>query len=97
MIDVVISDSCPHCETQLDVMRKSFFEDEYRIINSDSKEFEIYDVKDDVIGFPFVVVRDEQGNIKYADAGVHDGTELHKIERRKPTEPFNLRRTTAAG
>ena len=95
MIDVVISNSCQHCKTQLDVMRKSFFEDEYRIINADSDEFEKYDEKGSVVGFPFVVVRNEDGKVMYSKAGVHDGTELHKIERQKPVTPFNLSRMAA--
>lgn len=96
MIDVVISNSCKHCHTQLEVMQKSFFEDEYRIINADSSDFEGYKHRDKVVGFPFIVVRDDNGKVKYADVGVHDGTELHKIERRQPVKPFNLSQVAQA-
>lgn len=96
MIDILVSNSCKHCVTQLDNMKKSFFDNEYRIINVGSKEFDSYDLRGDVDGVPFVVVRDEAGKIKYARGGVHDGTELRKIERRQPAEPFNLRLAKAA-
>jgi len=94
MIDIVISDKCEHCHKQLDIMQKSFFKDEFRIINAASPEFQNFDQRDSVQGFPFVVVRGPMGGVKYSGLGVHDGTQLRKIERRT-TEPFNLRKDRA--
>lgn len=94
MIDVVISGDCKHCHEQLEVMKKSFFEDEYRIVGVGSPEFECLDCKEAVDGVPFIIVRGQDGRAKYAKVGLHDGTELRKIERRIP-EPFNLSRQKA--
>lgn len=90
MIDVVISDNCEHCHQQLYIMERSFFRDEYRIINASSADFANFDAREKVTGVPFIVVREENGDVKYSDVGIHDGTTLRKIERRTP-EPFNLR------
>lgn len=90
MIDVIVSDKCPYCEDQLDVMKKSFFEEEYRIINCTSDEFEKYDQRQNVIGVPFVVVRDDDGEVTYSSVGIHDGTMLRKIQRRGPVKTFNM-------
>ena len=81
MIDVIVSDMCPHCELQRIIMEKSFFSDEFRIINASSKEFNLYDLKDKVDATPFIVVRGENGEIKYAKKGTVDGTGLRQIER----------------
>jgi predicted thioredoxin/glutaredoxin len=94
MIDVVISENCKHCNEQLEVMRKSFFDDEYRIVGIASPEFESLDCKDAVVGVPFIIVRGQDGRAKYKEVGLHDGTELRKIERRIP-EPFNLSKQKA--
>jgi len=91
MIDVIVSDNCEHCHQQLDIMQRSFFNDEFRIINVSSPEFEKFDQREKVIGVPFVVVRGASGGVKYSAPGIHDGTQLRKIER-KTTEPFNLRK-----
>lgn len=96
MVEVIVSDNCPHCEAQLDVMQKSFFADEYRIIKVGSVEFDILPEKDEVDAVPFVLVRDDGGSVRYARKGVHDGTALRKIYRGHTTEPFNLRRVRAA-
>jgi hypothetical protein len=96
MIEIIISDDCPHCEQQLDVMQKSFFADEYRIIRVGSDEFDRLPDRVAVNAVPFVLVRDDDGAVKYAGKGVHDGTELRKIDRRTSSEPFNLRRVRAA-
>ena len=93
MIDVVVSDKCELCHDQLDIMKKSFFEDEFRIINVSSPEFENFDQREKIDGVPFIVVREDSGKVKYASPGVHDGTLLRKIERR--TEVFNLKRERA--
>lgn len=79
MIEIIVSDSCPHCEAQLEVMRKSFFEDEYKVIKVGSADFEPRRSKVDAV--PFVIVLDPEGEVKYANRGIHDGTALRKIER----------------
>jgi glutaredoxin len=92
VIDVIVSDDCPYCEEQLEVMQKSFFNDEYRVIKSGTEEFNEYEGKGSVDAVPFVVVRNDDGSVKYASKGVHDGTRLRKIERQEPGEPFNWKR-----
>ena len=96
MIDVIVSEDCPHCEDQIDAMSRSFFAGQYRIIRVGSPEFDAYPDKDIVDAVPFVVIREDEGAIKYASRGVHDGTQLWKIVRQEPTEPFNLRRRRVA-
>lgn len=96
MIDVIVSSNCPHCVTQVEAMEKSFFTDEYRIINVDSTEFASYSSKEIVDAVPFVVVKKDDGSIRYAAKGVHDGTELRKIERGSGVSAsFNLRKARA--
>ena len=91
MIDVIVSDNCQHCESQLDIMRKSFFEDEYRIVKESSEAFISHEYKNNIVGFPYIIVKDdEDGNIMYASVGVHDGTALRKIQRRGSVGAFNL-------
>jgi glutaredoxin len=92
VIDVIVSDDCPHCEEQLDVMQKSFFVGEYRVIKAGTKEFEEYENKSSIDAVPFIVIRGDDGSVKYAAKGIHDGTKLHKIERQGTSEPFNLKR-----
>jgi hypothetical protein len=76
-------------------MQRSFFPDEYSIINS--QEFNNYLSKDLIDAVPYVVVRDAKGAVKYAAAGVHDGTELRQIERGTGGAPaFNLKKARAA-
>jgi hypothetical protein len=92
MLDIVVSDNCPHCEAQLEAVDKSFFHDEYRVIRVGSPEFETYPEKSRVNAVPFVIVRDGiTGAVKYAAKGVHDGTALRQIERRQPGQAFNLK------
>lgn len=95
MIDVIVSDNCPHCEDQVSVMEKSFFKEDYRIIRLNSAAFAEYDNKELIDAVPFVVVRETDGAVKYAAKGVHDGTRLWKIIRSEP-EAFNLRRLRSA-
>lgn len=92
MIDVIVSDNCPHCDKQIENINKSFFSDEFRVVKLGSTEFERLEEKEIVDGVPFVVVRDMLGAVKYAAKGVHEGTELRKIDRSEPVAPFNLRR-----
>jgi len=82
MIDIIVSTSmCPHCEMQKTVMKKSFFDNEYRIIEIGTPEFETYDLKDRVDAVPFIVIRDDNGLIQHAAKGTLDGTVLRQIER----------------
>jgi hypothetical protein len=103
MIDVVVSCSmCPHCEIQRTIMEKSFFPDEYRIIEFGSKTFESFDLKDKVDAVPFVVVRNDDGKVMFASKGTFDGTALRKLERTGSLNQegdervFNLRETRFA-
>lgn len=96
MIDLVISNDCPHCVKQLEIMKKSFFEDEYRIISEGSEAYGEYDAMAE--GFPFLVVKDDDsGEVTYAAVGVHSGTQLRKIQRvgTDSPVPFNLRHARA--
>jgi glutaredoxin len=96
VIYVVISDDCPHCEKQLEYMRKSFFEDEYRIVKYASDDFESLSFKEKVTGVPFVAIFDRT-NLCYAEAGVLDGTALRRIERfGGKAEAFNLHKARSA-
>lgn len=93
MIEIIVSDSCVHCDEQVDVMKRAFFADEYCIIKVDSSEFSTFDMKDSIDAVPFVVVRDGM-DVRYARPGVIDGTSLRKLSRGKDSSaPFNLRRS----
>jgi len=82
MIEVIVSNTlCPHCDTQKSVMQKSFFKEEYRIIEVGSEDFKSYDLKERVDAVPYIVVRDDDGSVKYAGKGALDGTSLRQIER----------------
>ena len=95
MIEVVLSkNGCPHCAAQRAVMSKSFFDNEYRIIEAGSPEFDALDVRESIDGVPFVIVRDDEtSKVKYAKKGLVEGTLLRQIERLgAPAETvFNLR------
>lgn len=82
MIEIVVSNnSCPHCDIQKRIMEKSFFADEYRLIEHGSAEFNEYDMKEKVDAVPFIVVRQDDGAVKYASKGKLDGISLRQIER----------------
>jgi len=82
MIDIIVSNNlCPACDAQKAIMQKSFFKEEYSIIEVGSEDFEKYDLKERIEAVPFIVVRDEDGKVKYAGKGKLDGTSLHQIER----------------
>ena len=96
MIDVIVSkEFCPHCNSQVKTMQKSFFVNEYRIIEAGTSEFETLDIKEKIDAVPFIVVRDDEtGEIKYADKGERNGTQLRQIERVgtfESAKTFNLR------
>lgn len=89
MIDVIVSNSCPHCHVQLDIMLKNFAAVEYRIIKEGTKEFDGYDLNAHVDAFPFVVVRNSSG-IKYAAHGIVGAEDIRRMARKR--KPFNLNR-----
>jgi len=98
MIEIVLANSeCPHCAQQRTVMTKSFFENEYRIIEVGTPDFDALDVRDQIDGVPFVIVR-EDNDVKYAKKGLVDGTTLRQIERLgAPAETvFNLKEARQA-
>jgi hypothetical protein len=74
-------------------MKSGFLNDEYRIIRVESEDFNSFDLKDRVSGVPFVVCRDDHGNVTYAKAGVVETEQLRRIAN---TLPFNFRRLRAA-
>jgi len=99
MIEIVVAkNGCPHCATQKAIMSKSFFGNEYKVIEAGTPEFDAFDMKDKVQAVPFVVVRDDEGKVRYAETGVVDGITLRRLERgysgsRPPATPkvFNLK------
>ena len=84
MIDIVVSDGCPFCPKQLEVMRKSFREGDYHVIRTGTKEFDEYDLNESIDGFPFVVIRDKEGRVRYAAKGDMDPG---KLDARKARDP----------
>jgi hypothetical protein len=95
MIYVVVSDQCPFCDKQLDIMQRSFFDDEYKIVKVGSDDAKKLPSQPVVTAVPFIVVSDDLGKTTYADAGVIDGTSLRKIDRRE-TGAFNLKKVREA-
>jgi len=95
MIYVVVSEDCPFCEKQLDIMQRSFFEDEYKVVKAGSEEAKGLPSSPAISAVPFIVVADGIGGAIYADAGVVDGTSLRKIDRRE-TGAFNLKKVREA-
>jgi len=96
MIEIVVSkNGCPHCATQKAIMNKSFFTNEYKLIEVGSTDFESFDLKDRIEAVPFVVVREDDGKVRYAKTGVVDGITLRKLERGyekdQPSKIFNLK------
>ena len=82
MIEVIVSNSnCPHCETQKTIMKDSFYSDEYKLIQIGSQEFEALeqDVKEQIDAVPFILVRDEDGDLRYADKGNVEAIKLRRI------------------
>jgi thioredoxin-related protein len=66
----------------------------YQVIHEGTKEFEEYDLNKQIDGFPFLVIRDDDGQVLYAAAGYMDARQLgSKIERLSgSSRAFNLRR-----
>jgi glutaredoxin len=81
MIEMITAADCPHCLEQLAALKSGFFEDEYKVIEAGTDEFEKYPEKDLVEGVPFIVVRGDDGVVRYAKLGKMSGEELRDIER----------------
>lgn len=81
MIDIIVSEACPHCDTQKSIMKEAFYSDEYRIIHVGSSEFEKLevDLKESVDAVPYIVVRNEDGQIKHATKGNLEAIKLRRI------------------
>jgi predicted transcriptional regulator len=63
-------------------MKKDFFDDEFVVIDIESKKFASYQDRQLVEeGVPCVVVRGEDGIVRFAHNGVVDSSELRQIER----------------
>lgn len=95
MIYVVVSDECPFCDRQLEIMQQSFFDDEYQIVKVGSDQARKLPSAPKVEAVPFVLVTGNRNDVIYAEPGVLDGTSLRKIDRRE-TGAFNLKRTREA-
>jgi hypothetical protein len=92
MVEIIVSGDCPHCETQAKIMRENFKDGEYRIIMDGSMEYEGFDLKEQVDGYPFVVVTSD-GKVRHAASGVVGARELRAMESRRP---FNMSRRHSA-
>jgi len=82
MIEILSSHSCPFCDEQIESIRRDFFEDEFIVIDVENKKFASYadpQLADE--GVPCVVVRGEDGVVRFAHNGVVSSTELRQIER----------------
>lgn len=79
MIDVIVSNSCPHCAKQEEIMDRYFFDDEYRIIDSSGEGFAAYKYADHITKVPCIVVENEEKELVYAGVGVHSEENLRKI------------------
>lgn len=90
MIDVIVSDNCPHCDQQKVIMRDAFDREEYRLIQVGSFEFDALDVKELIDVVPFILVRDEGGEIKYANKGNLEAIKIRRIMN-SDQNTFNLR------
>lgn len=82
MIEVLSSRQCPFCDRQIEIMKKDFFDDEFVVIDVESRKFASY-ADPELIeeGVPCVVVRGEDGIVRFAHNGVVDSKELRQIER----------------
>jgi glutaredoxin len=94
MVDVIVSNNCPHCTDQKVIMQDAFYHDEYRIIHIDSTEFQKYTDKEIVDAVPFIIVRDEDGNIKHANKGQLEAIKIRRIMNSEGNT-FNLKTTRA--
>jgi glutaredoxin len=90
MVDVIVSNNCPHCDDQKEIMQDAFWHDEYRIINIDSTEFQKYNDKELIDAVPFIIVKDDDGSIKYADRGQLEAIKIRRIMNSE-SPVFNLK------
>lgn len=94
MIEVIVSEGCPHCEQQVSILKQSFREEDYKVIHDGTQEFSEHELNDRVDGFPFVVIRDSEGVARFAGAGCLEANQLDERIARYSGSPkaFNLRR-----
>ena len=94
MIDVIVTKGCPHCPRQLEVMSESFRPEDYVVIQEGTKEYDEHELNKRIDGFPFLVIRDASGQVRYAAAGYMDARQLDaRIARYSgPPQAFNLRK-----
>ena len=90
MVDIIVSENCPHCEEQKSIMKDSFWNDEYRIISIDSAEFQTLQEKPLVDVVPFIIIRDENGNVKQANKGRLEAIKIRRIMNSEVVA-FNLK------
>lgn len=79
MIEVIVSDNCPHCKRQEEEMERYFFDDEYVLINAGSKEFLTNPIYSEINSVPFIVIKDDENNVIYSKVGFHDEEKLKKV------------------
>ena len=82
MIEIISSNDCPFCDGQIKIMKEAFFDDEFTVVNAESKEFASYaDAELAKEGVPCIVVRGEDGVVRFAHNGMMEAADLRQIER----------------
>ncbi len=95
-IECVLSNDCEYCSKQLEEIKR-FNNSQVRIIKLNSQEFNDYQDKDLVEAVPFVLIRKDNGDIKYAGKGLHDYEKLCELIGNSDEVPaFNLKKIFAA-
>jgi glutaredoxin len=94
MVEVIVSEGCPHCDRQLEILKQSFREEDYKVIHEGTKEFNEHELNNRVDGFPFVVIRDASGAAMFAGAGCLEASQIDERIAKYSGSPkaFNLRR-----
>ena len=87
MIELIISKGCDPCKKQLEIIEKNFAPKEFSIIAVESEEFNKYADKELVEAVPFIVIKEGNGNIKYAGKGIHEAGQIRKLL--KPVKAYN--------
>jgi len=89
MLEIFVSDKCPTCKEQLEILDSLHIS--YRIINAGSPEFNNHELKEYVHIVPFIAVREIEGKLTYAKQGFHDEAQI-KTALRSAIPPFNLKK-----
>jgi hypothetical protein len=79
MIEIIISDNCLHCDKQKEEMERYFFDDEYSLISSESKEFLKHPLYEGINSVPFIIIKSDKNKVVYSKAGFHDEEKLKKL------------------